>query len=158
MVISRRGGRALLAVALGACGAIGPAATATAAPAAPKPRLVLAAPPLVAVPSGGRSVVHEELWNLGNAPENAPVVLSVSLAPGVFVTNLPPQCAPQPLGHTAICHFPAGLKPGHADKVTIPIAAATHLRPAILTGIAQGGTTTKPAWGSPAKFLLVVLP
>ncbi len=161
MVISRRGGRTLLAVALGVGVAIGPATAATAAPAAPaapKPRLVLAASPLVALRSGGHSAVHEELWNLGNAPESAPVVLSVSLAPGVFVTNLPTECAPQPLGHTAICHFPAGLKPGHADRVTIPIVAANHLPPAILTGLAQGGTATKPAWGSPARFLLVVLP
>ncbi|WP_370110245.1 hypothetical protein [Streptacidiphilus sp. MAP12-33] len=155
-----RGWRAVLAVALGVGGALVPA---TAASAAPKPKLVLAASPLVAVRTGGRSVVHEELWNLGKAPESAPVLLGVHLPPGVFVTNLPAECTPLPFGHTAFCHFPAGLRPGHADRVDIPIAVAHGLPPALLSGQAVGGTgtgstVTKDAWGSPDKFLLAVLP
>ncbi|WP_042416681.1 hypothetical protein [Streptacidiphilus anmyonensis] len=122
-----------------------------------KPRLVLDAAPLVAIRSGGRVVVHEELWNLGNAPENAQVVLGLSLPPGVSVTSLPAGCIPQPQGHVADCLFPAGLKPGHADRVDIPIASASGMKPGVLAGQARGGTVAAVASGSPTRFLLVVL-
>ncbi|RAG83427.1 hypothetical protein DN069_22195 [Streptacidiphilus pinicola] len=159
MVNNGRGWRTLLAVTLGTVGAIGPATAAAATPPLPpkKPRLVLAAQPLVAIRSGGRSVVHEELWNLGNAPESTPVVLDVSLPPGVSVTNLPANCTPQPHGHIADCLFPAGLKPSHADRVDFPIIADHGLKPAVLTGQERAGAKGVQALGSPAKFYVVVL-
>ncbi|WP_152627748.1 hypothetical protein [Streptacidiphilus neutrinimicus] len=122
-----------------------------------RPRLFLAAEPLVALRPGGRAVVHEELWNLGDAPENAQVVLGVSLPPGVSVTSLPAGCIPQPQGHVADCLFPAGLKPDHADRVDIPVVSAKGVKPAVLTGQARGGTTTAAVSGNSTKFLLVVL-
>ena len=157
--MSRVWWKAAVTGAVSAMLAVTPAAV-TPARAVGRAHLLLLSPGAVVVESGGRAVLHTQVVNIGTEGTDETVSIAIGLAPGVFTASpLPSACRPEPFGHSTVCTFPGGLRPGQSDSVDLGIWTSQGLSVGKLTGEVSATTTGGlPVAESPAQFPIVVLP